>query len=389
MPEFSYKSFLRNYYLVIFFYDFIFAYAIYTVLFSIRGLSVFQISILIAWWAFVSIFFEVPSGALADFWSRRKMLFLAPLIKAACFIIWFFADGNFFLYALGFTFWALSESFITGTSQALLYDTLSFAGKKDEYEKILGRSRFFLHIALGISIFSGGFIAAYDLDWAVLFSVLPLAFSAFFAFRLQEVPKMESTREVHYFQFIKEAFKEIRGSRILFYLFIYLLSIYIFGVLEEFDQLYFEMAGLPIFAFGIAGLFWSVLNAAGSAFAFRLKNLRFIYYLFPLISAAMLALVALFPGIPMIALLLLAYFICSPLIVLTESNIQHNISGTSRATVTSVGNLLASLSSVAITLFLGFLARLWGLPAIYLAAAAFLFLLAAWAFTIRNKFNSG
>ena len=53
MPEFPYKSFLRNYYLTGFFYEFIFAYAIYTLLFSMKVLSVFQISLLLAWTIFI------------------------------------------------------------------------------------------------------------------------------------------------------------------------------------------------------------------------------------------------------------------------------------------------------------------------------------------------
>ena len=99
MMQNKYKSFLRNYYLSSSLYDFIFAYAIYNVLFHIRGLSVFQISLLLALWAFMAMVLEIPSGALADYWSRKKLLVIAPLIKSICFVVWFFANGNFYLYA--------------------------------------------------------------------------------------------------------------------------------------------------------------------------------------------------------------------------------------------------------------------------------------------------
>jgi MFS family permease len=135
MQNFSYKSFLRNYYLTSFFYDFIFAYAIYNVLFNIRGLTVFQISLLLSWWALVAMLLEIPIGALADYWSRKKMLTIAPMVKSVCFVIWFFAKGNFYLYALGFVFWALGSSLVSGTTQALLYDTSVYAGKKMSMKK--------------------------------------------------------------------------------------------------------------------------------------------------------------------------------------------------------------------------------------------------------------
>jgi MFS family permease len=90
MQNFSFKSFLRNYYLTSFFYDFIFAYAIYNVLFNIHGLSVLQISLLLAWWALTATFLEIPTGVLADSRSRKKMLVIAPIVKALCFVIWAF-----------------------------------------------------------------------------------------------------------------------------------------------------------------------------------------------------------------------------------------------------------------------------------------------------------
>lgn len=137
MQNFSYKFFLRNYYLTSFFYDFVFAYAIYNVLFNTRGLSVFQISLLLTWWAAIAMLLEIPTGALADYWSRKKMLTIAPVLKSLCFLVWFFANGNFYLYGLGFVFWALGSSLVSGTTEALLYDTVVYAGKKDEYEKVL------------------------------------------------------------------------------------------------------------------------------------------------------------------------------------------------------------------------------------------------------------
>ena len=85
MKKQSLKTFLRNFYLSSFLYSFVFAYAIYTVFFSINGLSVFQISILLMLWSGIAMLFEIPSGALADYWSRKNLLILAPLLKSICF----------------------------------------------------------------------------------------------------------------------------------------------------------------------------------------------------------------------------------------------------------------------------------------------------------------
>lgn len=232
---------------------------------------------------------------------------------------------------------------------------------------------------------SGGFIASYHLDWAVLFSIVPLLFSAFFASLIKEVPKSDSTGEVHYLEYIKVAFQEVKTNKILLYLFIYIFAISIFGDIEEFDQLYYQLAKLPIFAFGIVGFLWSSLNAIGAHYAYKFKKISSIFYLLPFISAVLLIFVAKYPSIPMIGLLLASYFIASPLQVLMESKIQHNIKSMSRATVTSVSALFINLFGVLLTPIYGLISKVWNLQAIYLTTAIFLFVFAFWVFSVRNK----
>jgi MFS family permease len=386
MKTSSYKSFLRNYYLSIFFYDFIFAYAIYTVLFNIKGLSTFEISILLAWWALTSALFEIPSGALADYWSRKKILTLSPLIKILCFVTWFFANGNFYLYALGFLFWSISQSLVSGTREALLYDELTFFGKKEDYERALSKRNFYFNISIGTSYAIGGFIAHYYLDYILIISIIPLFLSTIFAFMMTESPKVKSTEEVKYLKFIKLAYEEIKTNKMLRYLFIYSFGISIFGDIEEFDQLYFQLAELPIFFFGIAGLIWALFRATGSYFAHKLKKLNFIYYINPFVCFVLLILVGLFPSIPMIGILLLSYLIISPLYILIESKIQHNITSISRATITSVNTLIITFFGVGIILVFGGISKIWNLQTIYIASGFFLLVFGIWAFVKKRIF---
>jgi len=383
-----YRAFLRNYYLAKFFYDFIFAYAIYNALFNIRGLSVFQISLLLAWWSIGVIILEIPSGALADYWSRRNMLLIAPFIKALCFLTWFLANGNFYLYALGFFFWGMAGSFVSGTGEAFLYDNLTFFKKKEEYEKVLGRKKFYFHLALAISMILGGFIAHYNLDWVLLLSILPLLLSAFFTSRLKDVPKVKSTEEVRYLEYIKIAWREVRTNKILMYLFVYSLGISVFMDLEEYDDLYYLLVGLPIWAFGIAGFMWSILNSVGAFWAHKIKKFTWPKYIFPLYSFALLMLVGLFPSIPMIAVLLLAVIIIEPLRVLIDGQIQHNIKSISRATVTSVESLVVNFFGVFIVIIFGIISRIWNLQAIYISTSLFLLVFSVWVFVNRKKFAS-
>ena len=93
--EFNLDAFLKKLYAYAFCYDLIFAYPVYALLFQSNGLNVLEISLLMMWWCVTSGALEVPSGALADSFSRRKLLTIAPLIKSLCFVIWYVADGSF------------------------------------------------------------------------------------------------------------------------------------------------------------------------------------------------------------------------------------------------------------------------------------------------------
>jgi len=381
------RRFLRCYYLTEFWYDFVFAYAIYTVYFSLRGLTVFDISLLLSWWAFAAMALEVPTGALADSWSRRKMLALAPLIKSLCFVTWFVAGGRFWLFALGFLLWALGSSFVSGTSEALLYDTLAHYGKREQYEKALGKREFYFHIALAVSTITGGLIAAHNLDLAILLSVIPLLLSAAFAWLIREMPKAQSTEEIHYLSHIWLALREMKSNRILLYLIVYLLGVTIFADLEEFDQLYYRLAGLPIAAFGVASFAGSTLSGLAARLGYRMKERHFVMYALPVGSAALLVLVSRHPSILAIGLLLVSYAVTVPARVLAESRIQHSITGASRATLTSGTVLVRNAFGVVIPVIFGLISRVWNLQAIYLSGAIVLFAASVWAFGVRDHLD--
>ena len=128
-------TFIRNFYIYKFFKHFAFVYAVYVILFKSRGLSVFEISLLLGLWSAFVVIFEVPTGVLSDKWNRKYMILIGLIFKAIGFSIWAFAD-NFFLFALGFLFWGLQETFCSGTEEALLYDNLKRFKRVQEYEKI-------------------------------------------------------------------------------------------------------------------------------------------------------------------------------------------------------------------------------------------------------------
>ncbi|MBC8035802.1 MAG: MFS transporter [Rhizobiales bacterium] len=143
-----------------------------TVLFEQKlGLSYAQIFTLDAIYMLMFVLFEVPSGALADLLGRKKTILagLTTLIVAA--IATGFAQ-NFLHLFLSSLIWSLGFSLISGSSEALLYDSL----KDDKlFHRITGRALSFSIIGLALAGILGPLLFAQNFRLPYLVSTLPFA----------------------------------------------------------------------------------------------------------------------------------------------------------------------------------------------------------------------
>ncbi|HEX7276224.1 MAG TPA: MFS transporter, partial [Acidimicrobiales bacterium] len=97
-----------------------------------------RISSLFLVWTVVGIVAEVPTGALADRFSRRAALAAAGVLQAAGYALWTAVPG-YNAFAAGFVLWGIGGAFGSGALEALLYDGLAAAGARDHYPRVYGR----------------------------------------------------------------------------------------------------------------------------------------------------------------------------------------------------------------------------------------------------------
>ncbi|MGH3912686.1 MAG: MFS transporter, partial [Pseudonocardiaceae bacterium] len=112
-------------------------YPLYAVWFADTGLSGAEISALFALWSAVAIIAEVPSGALADRFSRRGALVAGGVLQAAGYALWIALPG-FPGFAAGFVLWGFGGALFSGALEALLYDGLAAVGAEAHYPRVLG-----------------------------------------------------------------------------------------------------------------------------------------------------------------------------------------------------------------------------------------------------------
>ncbi|MGE3289257.1 MAG: MFS transporter [Pseudonocardia sp.] len=112
-------------------------YPLYALLFLDTGLSVAQVSALFAIWSGVGFVAEIPTGALADRFSRRASLAVAGVVQAAGFAVWMTLPG-FAGFAVGFVLWGLGGTLVSGAFEALVYDGLADVGAEQHYATVNG-----------------------------------------------------------------------------------------------------------------------------------------------------------------------------------------------------------------------------------------------------------
>lgn len=114
----------------------------FTILFLDFGLTVAQFSILNAVWAATIVLAEVPSGALADVFGRKRLLvFTAGVMIVEIGIIAFIPKTEVFIIFIVFMvnriLSGLAEAASSGADEAIAYDSLAKEGLEGEWGKVL------------------------------------------------------------------------------------------------------------------------------------------------------------------------------------------------------------------------------------------------------------
>jgi MFS family permease len=109
--------------------------AVWVALLAARGYSLWQIGLAEGIFHCVSLGCEIPSGMAADLLGRRRTLALSGLLGAAS-ALCMALSANYGDVCLSMALSALSYNFISGTQEAILYDSLLSGGAPEEYLRV-------------------------------------------------------------------------------------------------------------------------------------------------------------------------------------------------------------------------------------------------------------
>lgn len=288
MPDAAYR---RNIPLFIAFRVFFNArwyYPVLAVLFLDLGLTVEQYALLNVAWAAAIVGLEVPSGALADYLGRRRMVVIAAILMVVEMSVFAFAPrGNpgllFGLFLINRIFSGAAEASASGADEALTYDSLAADGREKEWPQVLDRVMrwqsiaFFLTMMAGAAMYDEGFMQrlmdATGMPWTIsketamrlpIFFTLGNAVLAFGVALFMREPPVSAGHEETPVNPWKATLAAGRWIWITPAAFAIILAGLCFDSIVRlfltFESGYFRVIGLPTASFGIIAAVFSLLG---------------------------------------------------------------------------------------------------------------------------------
>ena len=160
---------------------------------SSRGFSLAQIGAAETVFHLVSLIFEIPSGALADVVGRKKTLLISCVMRIIANIA-MIASNNFALVCVSIAFSALHYNCMSGSDDALAYDSLKSAGEESSFERYASNQLVIYRVCDGLSTLTAGLalVLGYRIAYAsgIFFSLV----QGFFLCGLAEI-RLEAPKE--------------------------------------------------------------------------------------------------------------------------------------------------------------------------------------------------
>lgn len=347
------------------------------------GLNLAQIGLLEGIYHATGILFEIPSGAVADLLGRKRSMVLSRICIAASCIIMLFSR-SFGLFALSFIIQALGNNFNSGSEEALVYDSMKYIGREEQYMGIYGRLNIILEVSQGIATVAGGILAEYSYFWCYGACVIIALLSLLPVLLMTEAPfdrqgnKRTGIGELVTSHF-RESFRILQSDVRIFKIILYYSVIFAAQTLLFFySQQYFYSLGYNKIRISLILL---IMGAASCLGAFISDKIHARYRKKVVFAAsAVIAVSMICYGFENAALsaaaLSVAGFCNSILYPVQSDSLNQLIPSDQRATLISVNSMFFSVAMILMFPAVGMMADHWGLTKVLAAMGALVLLFA-------------
>lgn len=244
-----------------------------------KWLSYMEILLLQSIFSIWILVLELPTGYFADKFGKKNSLIVWAIIILISIYTYSLAT-NFWWFALAELLGALSMAFVSWSDWALLYDSLKWLGKKDEYKKYLGNFNAISMIMplvvypIWWMLWKVDFLYTFYLSLIFMAFLVPLTISLY-DFHKEKSHKTQ-VRIKDFYLLIKDLLKN--NKKFFQILFFYSLLYIFIQIIFWFYQPYMNFIGLDIKYFGF--VIWAcwLIAAISSKYAYKLEKYFSIEY---------------------------------------------------------------------------------------------------------------
>lgn len=250
-----------------------------------RGYGLVEIGFAETVFHITSLILEIPSGILADVFGRKNMLIVSSVMRMIGNVIMIFSC-NLFMICTSLAFYAAGCNFLSGSGDALAYDSLKIADKEEYYERYASNQMILYRLCSGISTMCAGFALLIGYQAAYSTDILVGAIQIWVLASLCEVRvgrpegKFEksipgSVRKELVSCFLKSYSFLKNARRAIFFMFANSLVGAVDILLLFFLQAKLPEAGMPGWALGFALFFMEMGGILGAKMILRCRKIRY------------------------------------------------------------------------------------------------------------------
>ena len=336
---------------------FVLIYPLYTVMFVAHGLTPVQVSATLMAWSITAFILQIPSGVLADRYSRRWILAGAQILRVVGFGVWI-ASPSFLSAVVGMMLWGAKSAFTNGVFEALVYDELHGEGRAEDYSRVIGRAQSVGFVAVLAASLSASVSVRFGYPAILWASVVVVLGAACAAVALPRARKTLRTNR-HYLALLKQGFHTVAGAPlVLGFIAFAALSNAFGGGLEGFWPIFGSQTGLPASQVALFVAAISAAQAGGSLTAHRLRTASTpaFFALFAAIGLLIAgAAVSLQPW--SVALIVPAAGLFKVVDVNFDARLHHAIPTETRATIAAVKSFAGQVTMTGMLMVFGLLAQ--------------------------------
>ena len=369
----DFKNNIWKYYIFMFLRQFMLILPIMVLFYQENGLTMNQIGFLATIAGAITLILEVPSGAFADLYGRKKSMIIGSLIITAGYFVRA-VSMNFINFCIAMSLISLGAAFVSGADKALLYDSLKELKKEKLFKKIAGTANFLSLLAMGLGSFFGGLIAAYGLRTVHYSIVIPFFLAFLISFTFKEPKRYKKIIKSNYFKHLKEGLIfTFTHKKVRLLILLSSLTVGFMLVSHIFFQPYMKQIGIVPTSFGVFYLMFLGISAISSKGAYiieeKIGKSKSIIAI-PLILALQLFLMSNFSFYYSFLFLFLGQFIWGFTSPIVGHYINDNVKSHHRATILSINAMGYQIIWAIFAPLIGWFVDIWTLQTALLIQAA-------------------